>query len=211
MSAIFSQRNKKMVYLFIAVLGYLLGSVNSAIVLVGLKFHKDVRTVGSGNAGATNAARTYGSAIGALTLLGDMAKAVVAGLIGYLIAGENGRIVADLFCIVGHCWPVFFRFKGGKGMAVAAGTLLLLDWKLLILIAAFFVAVFLCWRRVSLSTVLSVLIFPPLYYWTRGGFDLSVALGTVICVIVVIQHRQNIKRLFAGTEPKFSFPSKKTK
>lgn len=200
-----------MVYLFIAILGYLLGSVNSAIVLVWLKFRKDVRTAGSGNAGATNAARTYGGAMGALTLLGDILKAVVAGLLGWLIAGENGRIVADLFCIVGHCWPVFFRFKGGKGMAVAAGTLLLLNWKLLILIATFFVVVFLCWRRVSLATVMSVLIFPPLYYWTKGMVDLSVLLGTVISLIVVFQHRQNIKRLLAGTEPEFSFPSRKTK
>ena len=194
-------------FLFIAVIGYLIGSVNCAIVLVRFQFNKDVRSGGSGNAGATNAARTYGLGVGLLTLLGDVAKAVVAGLIGKHLAGQDGLIVADLFCLIGHCWPVFFRFKGGKGMAVAAGTLLLLNWKLLIGIAVFFVLVFLCWKRVSLSTVLSVLIFPPLYYLTRGYLDLSFVLGTVISLIVVFQHRQNIQRLFAGTEPKFQLKS----
>ena len=195
-------------YVLISILGYLVGSVNSAILLVWAKFHRDVRSGGSGNAGATNVTRTYGVGVGLLTLLGDVAKTAVSGGIGYLLAGPNGLSVGCFACLLGHCWPVFFRFKGGKGMAVAAGTLLLLDWKLLILIATFFVIVFLCWRRVSLSTVLSVLIFPPLYYWKLGHIELSFILGTLISLIVILQHRQNIARLIAGTEPKMSFSKK---
>ena len=192
-------------YFLTAVLSYLIGSVNSAILVVGLKFHKDVRSGGSGNAGATNAARTFGLEAGLITLLGDVVKAVIAGLIGRSFAGQDGIALAGLFCLLGHCWPVFFRFRGGKGMAVAAGTLLLLDWKLLVLIAAFFVGVFLIWRRVSLSTVLSVLIFPPLYHAFRHPPALQMTIGIVIVLIVVFQHRQNIQRLIHGTEPKFQF------
>ena len=200
-----------MSFLLAALAGYLLGSVNCAIVLVKLRFHKDVRASGSGNAGATNVGRTYGSVFGVLTLLGDMLKAVLAGWAGYLLAGRSGMVIADLFCILGHCWPLYFRFRGGKGMAVAAGTLLLLDWRLLIVIVVFFAVVFVCWRRVSLCTVLSVVIFPPLYYWHQGTADLTLAVGTLICLIIIFQHRQNIKRLIAGTEPKFTLPSRKGK
>lgn len=194
-----------MVFLLIAVVGYLIGSVNSAILLVRLKFHKDVRAGGSGNAGATNVARRFGLESGLLTLLGDVLKAVIAGLAGRFLAGPDGMILADFFCLIGHCWPVFFRFKGGKGMAVAAGTLLLLDWRLLLIVAAFFLLVFFCWRFVSLSTILSVLIFPPLYYLTERRGDMSLLLGTLICAIILFQHRQNILRLIHGTEPKFEF------
>lgn len=192
-----------MIYLLIAAAAYLIGSVNSAIVLVKLRFRQDVRTGGSGNAGATNAARTYGAGIGVLTLACDMLKAVLSCVLGRALAGQTGLMLAGLFCLVGHCWPVYFRFKGGKGMAVAAGTLLALDWKLLLVMIAFFAVIFLIWRRVSLSSVLSVLLFPPLYYCVTRQADAVLVIGTVICLLAVFQHRQNIRRLLAGTEPKF--------
>lgn len=190
-------------YLLVAVVSYLIGSVNSAILVVWLKFHKDVRSGGSGNAGATNAARTYGLEAGLITLLGDVLKAVVACLIGKHFAGQDGAAIAGLFCLLGHCWPVFFRFRGGKGMAAAGGVLAVLDWRLLVVIAVFFVVVYLLWKRVSLSTVLSVLIFPPLYYFFSDRMTpLSLGVGTVICLLIVFQHRANIVRLINGTEPK---------
>lgn len=191
------------IYLVIAAGGYLIGSVNSAILLVRLRYRQDVRTGGSGNAGSTNVARTYGTGLGALTLLCDILKAALAGALGRYLAGDSGYMLGGLFCLIGHCWPLYFRFKGGKGMAVAAGTLLFFDWKLFLLITAVFALAFLIWRRVSLSSILSVLVFPPLYYLTARRLDAVFAIGAVMCVLVLIRHRANIRRLVAGTEPRF--------
>lgn len=192
---------ENMVYLAIAVIGYLIGSVNCAIVLVRQKYHLDVRAAGSGNAGATNTARLFGAEAGLLTLLGDMAKAVVSSLIGLALAGRTGLMAGGLACLAGHCWPVFFRFKGGKGMAVAAGTLLTLDRSILIIVLAFFIVIFLISQRVSLCSVLSALLFPPMYLLTLGQADACFWLGCVMAALIVFQHRQNIVRLLAGTEP----------
>ena len=196
-------------FIAIAVCGYLIGSVNSAILLVGLRYRQDVRAGGSGNAGSTNVARTYGAKLGALTLLCDMLKAGAAGVIGRSLGGDGGYMLGGLFCLIGHCWPVFFRFKGGKGMAVAAGALLFFDWRLFAIHAAVFVLVFLIWRRVSLSTILTVLVFPPVYYLTMHRLDAVFAAGTAMCVLIVIRHRANILRLIAGTEPRFQFRRQK--
>ncbi len=194
-----------MVYLAIALTGYLIGSVNCAIVLVKVKYHRDVRTAGSGNAGATNTARQFGAAAGAVTLLGDMAKAVIASLIGFGLAGRTGLMAGGLACLIGHCWPVFFRFKGGKGMAVAAGALLTLDRRMLVIILAFFIVMFLISQRVSLCTVLSVLLFPPVYWLAAGRVDACFWLGCGMVAVVLFQHRTNIARLLAGTEPILQF------
>ncbi len=197
------------VYLVIAVCGYLIGSVNSAILLVRLIYRKDVRAGGSGNAGSTNVTRTYGPWLGALTLLCDILKAALASLLGRHLAGDTGYMLGGLFCLIGHCWPLYFRFKGGKGMAVAAGMLLFYDWKLFLVIAAVFAAVFLIGRRVSLSTIVSVLLFPPLYYLTARRLDAVLVIGSVMCALVVFQHRANIRRLIAGEEPRFRIDRRK--
>ncbi len=193
------------IYLLIAAGAYLIGSVNSAILLVRTRYGQDVRERGSGNAGSTNVARNYGTGMGVLTLGCDILKAALAGLLGRSLAGESGYMFACLLCLIGHCWPLYFRFKGGKGMAVAAGTLLFLDGKLFLLIAAFFVVTFLIWRRVSLSSILSVLTFPPLYYLTARRLDAVFVIGTVMCVLIVLRHWENIRRLAAGKEPRFQF------
>ena len=198
-----------MVYLAIAVIGYLIGSVNSAILLVGLKYYRDVRSDGSGNAGATNTARLYGAGAGVVTLACDMAKSVVSCLIGQALAGRTGLMAAGLACLVGHCWPVFFHFRGGKGMAVAAGALLALDRPMLLILLAFFLLVFLVSRRVSLCTVLTVLLFPLVYWLMERRLDGCFWLGCAMVALIVFQHRRNIARLLAGTEPKMQFHSSK--
>ena len=190
-----------MIYPAIALIGYLIGSINCAILLGKLKYHRDVRTAGSGNAGATNTARVFGAGAGVATLLGDMGKAVVVCLIGKALAGRIGLMAGGLACLVGHCWPVFFRFKGGKGMAVAAGTLLTFDWQMTVVILAFFIVIFLISRRVSLCTVLSVLVFPLVYWLMAERIDVCFWLGCAMAALILFQHRQNIARLLAGTEP----------
>ena len=194
-----------MTLILTAVISYLIGSVNSAILLVRGLFHKDIRSSGSGNAGATNAGRSYGAGVGALTLLCDVLKAVVACLIGHALAGQTGQALAGLFCLVGHCWPVFFHFRGGKGMAVGTGALFTIDWRVTLILIAFFLLVFLVGRRVSLSTVLTVIVYPAVYYLMHGAWDITLTLTTVMAVLIVFQHRSNIARIIKGTEPKFSF------
>ena len=196
-------------YLLIAAAAYLIGSVNSAILLVRLLYRQDVRASGSGNAGSTNVTRTYGSAPGLLTLLCDMLKAAAAGLLGRALAGQTGYMVGGLFCLVGHCWPLYFRFKGGKGMAVAAGMCLLLDWRVFLILGALFAVTFALWRRVSLSTIAAVAAFPPLYWLMARQADAVLALGTVMCLLVLFQHRENIRRLLNGTEPKLTIKGRK--
>lgn len=190
-----------MIYPAIALIGYLIGSVNCAILLGKLKYHRDVRAAGSGNAGATNTARVFGTGAGVATLAGDMGKAVIVCLIGKTLAGRTGLMAGGLACLVGHCWPVFFRFKGGKGMAVAAGTLLTFDWQMTVIILAFFIVIFLISRRVSLCTVLSVLLFPLVYWLMAERTDVCFWLGCAMVALILFQHRQNITRLLAGTEP----------
>ena len=194
-----------MTLLLTAVISYLMGSVNSAILLVRGLFHKDIRASGSGNAGATNAGRSYGAGVGALTLLGDVLKAVISCAIGRALAGQAGQALAGLFCLIGHCWPVFFHFRGGKGMAVGAGTLLYMDWRATLILLAIFIVVFLIGRRVSLSTIVTVLAFPPVYYALHRTADVMLILTSVMVVLIVFQHRSNIARIIKGTEPKFSF------
>ena len=190
-------------YILILLAGYLIGSVNSAILLVWSKFRRDVRSSGSVNAGATNVARVYGMSIGWLTLACDVGKAVIAGLIGWALMGRTGLMTAGLGCLIGHCWPLFFKFRGGKGVAVAAGTLLVLDWRMFLLIVALFLACTLLSGRVSLGSLVGVASFPPLYCLFHGA-DAPLALGTAMCLLVIFQHRQNIRRLLKGEEPRFT-------
>lgn len=197
-------------YFLLLLAGYLIGSVNSAILLVRSKFKRDVRASGSGNAGATNVARVYGTAIGVLTLACDVGKAVIACLIGWAAMGRTGLMTAGLGCLIGHCWPLFFKFKGGKGVAVAAGTLLALDWRMFLIIISLFAMCVVLWGRVSLGSIVGVAAFPPLYYLFHGA-DAALAVGTVMCLLVVFQHRQNIRRLIHGEEPRFTAKSGKGK
>lgn len=193
-------------YVLLVIAGYLIGSVNSAILLVWRKFHKDVRNSGSGNAGATNVARVFGVASGLLTLGCDMAKAVIASLLGWFTLGHTGLMAAGLACLLGHCWPVFFRFRGGKGIAVGAGVILVLDIRLFLIEAVLFVLLFVIWRRVSLCSVVCAATFPA-GCWFLFGWGTTFVLSAVMCVIVEFQHRTNIARLIRGQEPRFDFHS----
>lgn len=186
-----------------AVLGYLLGSVSVAILMTKLVLHRDVREQGSGNAGATNVARVFGMKAGVITLLGDVVKTVVSGAVGYLLAGDTGLAISCAACMVGHCWPVFFHFKGGKGIAVGAGVALLLDWRILIALLVIFAVMFVLTKRVSPCSVTCAFFYPFLYYFLYPGFTLNFWLCVLMAVLVVYMHRDNIKRLIRGEEPKF--------
>ena len=185
-----------------AVAGYLLGSISSAVLLTHTRFG-DIRDKGSGNAGATNVARFFGIGMGLLTLLLDGIKTALAMYLGKLLAGSPGAALGAFASLVGHCWPLYFRFKGGKGVSVAGAIALFLDWRLfLILVAVFLAAAFLS-KRVSVGSLAAGAAY-PIAMLLLGGFAwYQLALALCILVLVYFTHRANIKRLIDGTEPVF--------
>ena len=191
-----------------ALAGYLLGSISTSILLSKAKYYVDIRRSGSGNAGATNMARVYGLAAGLAALAGDMAKTALAGLAGWLLWGETGLAIACGAALIGHCWPLWHQFRGGKGVSVSACIALLLDWRLFLMLLVFFGVVFLLSRRVSVCSLLSALVF-PLFYWLIGhGWGPSMALCCLVTAVVIFSHRSNIDRLRKGEEPPFTLKKK---
>ncbi|MCM1149170.1 MAG: glycerol-3-phosphate 1-O-acyltransferase PlsY [Butyricicoccus sp.] len=195
-------------YALIAVIAYLLGSVSVAVLLTRDALGSDVRKQGSGNAGATNVARVFGLKAGIITLVGDMVKAALSGLAGVLIGGQTGLAVACLACLVGHCWPVYFGFRGGKGVSVAGCIALLLDWRFFLALVAWFAMMAILSRRVSFASCTSAVVYPLLYWHFNRGMSAQLAVCIIMAVIVLILHRGNIARLIRGTEPVFHAKSK---
>lgn len=201
-------------------IGYLLGSLNFALILSGKMYKDDIRKHGSKNAGTTNMMRTYGNKAAGLTILGDMLKAVVAVLLGALILGlYYGGYAAALGCVVGHVFPVFFGFKGGKGVATAAAAILVLNPLAFLCVLGVFLLCVIFTRYISLGSVLGAAVFPLITFYTCFG-NKTIASGSgfaflcafIIAVIVIVKHHANLSRLAHGTESKFSFKkSKETK
>ena len=184
-------------------LGYLLGSVSVAVLLTRAFFGGDVREQGSGNAGATNVTRVFGWKAGLLTLAGDILKTAAAMLLGRLIAGMPGETVAAFGCLIGHCYPLYFRFRGGKAVSVSAAIGLFFSWKLFLILLAVFFLMYLLTRRVSACSMAAAVAF-PLGMLLLGGFPwYALALGCFIAVFVIFMHRENLKRLLRGQEPVF--------
>jgi glycerol-3-phosphate acyltransferase PlsY len=187
--------------------GYLLGSASIAVLLSKYVHKKDIRLLGSGNAGATNVARTYGMAAGLATLAGDILKTVCAMLIGRVLLGMPGMLLAGAACLIGHCWPVYFKFKGGKGVAVGAALALMLDWRLLIIIVAVFFAAYLLTKTVSVGSLSAAAAFPIAQALLGVTLGPALFLGIFIMAIVIFRHRGNIIRLLRNKEAKFSLRS----
>jgi glycerol-3-phosphate acyltransferase PlsY len=184
------------------VFAYLLGSVSSAIVIARVFGLKDPREVGSGNPGATNILRYGGKKAAALTLLGDVLKGVVPVLVARALGVEVPILALVVLAVfVGHVFPVFHRFKGGKGVATAFGALIALNlWVGLLLVASWMVVAF-ATRYSSLSAI-TVSVLAPFYVWwlTRSG--VLIAATAVMALLLLWRHRGNIRKLIAGTETK---------
>ncbi len=197
-----------------AVAAYLLGSLNSAIIVSKWKFKQDIRSFGSGNAGLTNMHRVYGKSGAGYTLLGDIAKQVVAVFIGCVLLQQTGAYLAGLFCILGHIFPVYYGFKGGKGVLTAATMILVIDPIVFGVLFVIFVLVLLLTRYVSLSSIIAALAYPAAVYnaalirgaGAAGPFDVLFAM--FIGGLIIFMHRSNIYRLFNNLESKFSFRKK---
>ena len=189
-------------YAAILIGAYLLGSMSLSIIVSGALFGKDIRTQGSGNAGATNMARVFGWGAGLLTLAGDAAKAVVCMLAGNALAGDVGLALAGMACIFGHCFPVFHNFKGGKGVSVGGVIAFGIDWRVgLCVVGAFLIGALLS-KKVSLGSVLGALSITAASF-AFGMSAPKIALAVFSMALVVWRHKGNIQRLIAGTEPDF--------
>ncbi len=191
------------------VIAYLLGSVNTSIIVGKIKAGEDIRTHGSGNAGATNALRTYGKGAAALVLLGDAAKAIAAILISKLILNEETAVyAAGIGVVLGHNFPLFFGFHGGKGIVVSAVSLLFADWRIGLLVIAVAVLVMAIWKIVSLGSMTGA-VCAVIFGFILRGIDLNyIIFSVIISALAIFMHRKNIARLISGTENKLSFSKK---
>ena len=189
--------------------GYLLGSISVAVLLTKRLSKGDIRRQGSGNAGATNVARVYGIWVGLATLVGDGVKTALAMYLGSLIAGNPGMVIAAFGCLMGHCFPLYFGFRGGKAVSVGAAIGLCLDWRLFLILLAVFLILAFSTKRVSVGSMAAAVAF-PIGQLILGGFPwYSFALGCFITVFVIFMHRENLKRLLHGKEPEFKLGKKK--
>jgi glycerol-3-phosphate acyltransferase PlsY len=187
---------------------YLLGSLNFAIIISAKQYNEDIRSYGSKNAGMTNMMRTYGKRAAALTLLGDALKAIVSCSIGYLMLGYTGCYIAGLFCVIGHMFPVFYRFKGGKGVVTGAIAILMSDPIVFAIILLIFIIIVVFTKYISLGSIMSVILYPFILdriCKLRGYVCPYTIFAFLIMILVLIKHYENIKRLFQGKENKFSF------
>jgi glycerol-3-phosphate acyltransferase PlsY len=197
-------------------LGYVLGSIPFGYLLVRARSGGDVRAMGSGNIGATNVARTAGMSTGVATLLLDAGKGYFAVWLAGHFSGGNIRIMmyAGLAAILGHVFPVWLKFSGGKGVATALGVFLMISWAAVAAAVAIFAIVVLFWRYVSLASVSAAAALPLLVYllYAPGHAPpAAVTAGTLlVAALVIVKHRENIERLIAGTEPRFEIGRKES-
>lgn len=198
------------VYILVAIIAYAIGSVNFSIIFSKKFAGFDVREKGSGNAGSTNMLRSVGKGLAALTLICDILKGVVA----ILIAIGIGKIAKDIkpeilvqlagiFSIIGHTFPVYFGFRGGKGVATSLGILLLVNWQIGLICLVFALLVMILSRMVSLGSIMAAVLFPVLTIFIRDNYIVPgnyIVFGIIMAVIVIFNHRSNIKRIYNGEE-----------
>lgn len=199
--------------------GYLIGSLNYSIIFSKLFMHSDVRLSGSGNAGSTNMMRSYGWKAGVITLATDFFKTFIATVIAWALFKFNcpewiqpAVALTGLCCCIGHCFPIFFKFRGGKGVAVGAITSLMVDWRCFVIIIATFLIFTAISKYVSLGSMLGALAFPvSLAFFTDFSIKqelITFIVSVLVAALIIFLHRKNIVRIVTGKESKLSFKKK---
>lgn len=191
-------------FIITIIISYLVGAIPCGVVLTRLSGVGDVRKSGSGNIGATNVYRTAGRRLGVLTLVGDIIKGVIpviyALAVAHLTLEQTAMVAGATF--LGHLYPIYLGFKGGKGVATALGIYLVLSPLSVLIAAIIFVALVWIWRYISLGSITAAAVFPVLIYLLEGSLPLLYA-SLFISFMVIWRHRENIGRLLSGTENKF--------
>jgi len=207
-------------YLIVAVMAYLLGSIPFGYLLVRIFRGEDIRQTGSGNIGATNVARSGARGLGIATLVLDAVKGALAVWLAAVLAGSKYNLCGDfiqhpcapalrmmslaaLCAVLGHVFPVWLRFKGGKGVATALGVFCVLFPAAILVALAIFILVVAVTRYVSLGSILGAIAFPAAAYFLQSTDAMSLLLASSVSLIVILKHHQNIRRLLSGTESKF--------
>lgn len=202
-------------YFIVAIIAYCLGSISFSVIISKKMAGFDVREKGSKNAGSTNVLRTVGKKAAIFTLICDILKGVVAVLIavllGNLIEGTDKALlvqIAGLCAVIGHTFPVFFKFKGGKGVATALGVLFVANWQIALICLVFALLLMAITRMVSVGSLAAAVLFPVLTIFISNNYIVEgsyLIFGILMAAIVIYNHRSNLKRLATGTENKISF------
>ena len=205
-------------YVLAAIIAYCIGSISFSVIFTKKFAGFDVREKGSGNAGSTNVLRSAGKKIALITLLCDILKGVVAIalaiLIGKIAKDLNSAIlvqIAALAVVIGHTFPVFFGFKGGKGVATSLGIILLVNWRIGLICLVFALTLMILSRMVSLGSIMTAILFPIMTIFITDSYIVEgnyILFGFLLGLFVIYNHRTNLKRIFAGEENKLSFAKK---
>lgn len=211
-----------LVCIVIAIIAYLIGSINFSVIFSKKMAGFDVREKGSGNAGTTNMLRSVGKKAAAITLLCDILKGVVAIIVAILIGNlfnvQNKAIlvqIAGIAVVVGHTFPVFFGFKGGKGVATSLGILIMSNWEIGLICLAVGVTLIIVTKMVSVGSCVAAILFAVLTFFIKDNYIVSegssyLVYSIILAAFILFNHRSNIVRLIQGKENKISFKSKKT-
>ncbi len=200
------------IYILVSIIAYFIGSASFAVIFSKKFAGFDVREKGSKGAGATNVLRTAGTKIALLTLICDILKGVVALLVA-IIAGNIWtdidvdllKYLAGFFVILGHTFPIFFEFRGGKGVATALGVLITLNWKIGLICLIFAVIIIAITKMVSVGSILSAILYPILTIFMSDVEFGPIVISILIALLVIFNHRENLKRIKNGNENKLSF------
>ena len=207
-------------YIIVAVIAYLIGSINFSIILSKKMAGFDIREKGSGNAGTTNMLRSVGKKAAVITLICDILKGVVSVLIAVLAGKivknlDNALLVqlAGICVILGHTFPIFFKFKGGKGIATSLGVLLITNWQIGLICLVFALVLMALTKMVSVGSIAAGILFPVLVAFIDQNYIVSTSnsnwsyliFSIIIALLVIYNHRTNIQRILNGTENKLSF------
>jgi glycerol-3-phosphate acyltransferase PlsY len=203
-------------YVIVAIIAYLIGSINFSIIFSKKMAGIDIREKGSGNAGTTNMLRSVGKKAAALTLICDILKGVIAIVIAIVlgklinIADKSLLVqISGISVVIGHTFPIFFGFRGGKGVATSLGVLIMSNWQIGLICLVFALVLMLLTKMVSLGSIGAAILFPVLTLFIRNNYIVDEGTGyfiysVILAVIVVFNHRANVKRLLNGTENKIS-------
>ena len=203
----------------IAIVAYLIGSINFSVILSRKMAGFVVREKGSGNAGTTNMLRSVGKKAAAITLVCDILKGVVAILIAMLMnkifKDSNGALlvqIAGVAVILGHTFPIFFKFKGGKGVATSLGVLIMSNWQIGLICLVFALILIILTQMVSVGSIAAAILYPVLTLFIPQNYIIPgnyIIYSVILAVIIVFNHRENVKRLLSGTENRISFKGTK--
>ncbi len=208
-------------YIVMAIIAYLIGSINFSVIISKKMAGFDVREKGSGNAGSTNMLRSVGKKAAAITLICDVLKGVVAIIIAIILGNifndSNKELllqIAGIAVVLGHTFPIFFGFKGGKGVATSLGILLMSNWQIGLICLVFALVLMVLTRMVSLGSCMAAILFPVLTLFINEHYtvltegksgNVYFVYSVIMAIIVLYNHRSNIKRILNGTENKISF------